>query len=300
MLAWIKVIRENSKAEGEVRATWGSRLPLALPALTASALSGSLPCAASPGHGRPLRGRAWGSLVPCRAPRGARGLAVSKKSTTAPAPAGAWGGGALRAPQRCFQAGAMPDPPAAFGCVVGEERAGLCRGVASPLMEADLAGRSLPALGLVPAPCCRGRCQVGAEPSPGSRGLCDELLGSEVGRAAPRGCGLQAEDARGWMCQCLGWRCRDGLVGCSDRARLVAGSVPGGCVELRAVSGSVRHSPAAEGRWGWQHRDREGAARSEHAEPSGHLLGPWCRWAGPCGQHPAAIGVCLRRPGGDV
>ncbi|XP_017693385.1 PREDICTED: rho GTPase-activating protein 23 [Lepidothrix coronata] len=52
MLAWIKVIRENSKAEGEVRATWGSRLPLALPALTASALSGSLPCAASPGHGQ--------------------------------------------------------------------------------------------------------------------------------------------------------------------------------------------------------------------------------------------------------
>lgn len=34
MLAWIKVIRENSKAEGEVRATRRSRLPLALPALT--------------------------------------------------------------------------------------------------------------------------------------------------------------------------------------------------------------------------------------------------------------------------
>lgn len=69
MLAWIKVIRENSKAEGEVRATWGSRLPLALPALTASALSGSLPCAASPGHGQPVLGRAaWGSPVLRAAP----------------------------------------------------------------------------------------------------------------------------------------------------------------------------------------------------------------------------------------
>lgn len=67
MLAWIKVIRENSKAEGEVRATWGSRLPLALPALTASALSGSLPCAASPGHGQPGLVRS----SRCCAPRGA-------------------------------------------------------------------------------------------------------------------------------------------------------------------------------------------------------------------------------------
>lgn len=75
MLAWIKVIRENSKAEGEVRATWGSRLPLALLALTASALSGSLPCAASPGHGQAravLPGVHGGSRRPRRAwwPRG--------------------------------------------------------------------------------------------------------------------------------------------------------------------------------------------------------------------------------------
>lgn len=83
MLAWIKVIRENSKAEGEVRATWGSRLPLALPALTASALSGSLPCPASPGHGRSV----WGSPVPCRVLRGARGLTgtvVTKKTAAWP------------------------------------------------------------------------------------------------------------------------------------------------------------------------------------------------------------------------
>lgn len=71
MLAWIKVIRENSKAEGEVRATRGSRLPLALPALTASALSGSLPCAASPGHGQTPPGVLVGARGSRRAwPRG--------------------------------------------------------------------------------------------------------------------------------------------------------------------------------------------------------------------------------------
>ncbi|NXJ43329.1 RHG23 protein, partial [Ciconia maguari] len=68
MLAWIKVIRENSKAEGEVRATWGSRLPLALPALTASALSGSLP---SP---RSLRSPA--GAKPDSSPKGSRGLGI--------------------------------------------------------------------------------------------------------------------------------------------------------------------------------------------------------------------------------
>lgn len=108
MLAWIKVIRENSKAEGEVRATWGSRLPLALPALTASALSGSLPCAASPGHGQAravLPGGRWG-------------LVVSKKSVVAPRPrpgqgvCGMLGGGAV-----ALQAGPAPEP--LCRCLVG-------------------------------------------------------------------------------------------------------------------------------------------------------------------------------------
>lgn len=81
MLAWIKVIRENSKAEGEVRATWGSRLPLALPALTASALSGSLPCAASP--------KATARPVPCsQGGVGARGVQEERGGPAARAGAG--------------------------------------------------------------------------------------------------------------------------------------------------------------------------------------------------------------------
>lgn len=303
MLAWIKVIRENSKAEGEVRATWGSRLPLALPALTASALSGSLPCAASPGQGRPLSGRpVWGSLVPCRAPRGARGLmgaAASKKSVAPPASAGAGcagalssGGVALRVPQRCFQAGSAPDLPAAFGCVVGEERAWLCRGVLCLLWRREIR-QGAPCLCWAWCPHgaagCQGWRRVGAEPSPGSRGLCNGLLGSEMGRAAPRGRGLQ-------------WRiCRAGCASAGLAARRIP-AVPGWPRLVAAFVPGSWQAPALEGalssewslvlcgtaplrraqgaRRGWQCRHREGAAGSEHTEPSGHLPGLWCRRVG--------------------
>ena len=244
MLAWIKVIRENSKAEGEVRATWGSRLPLALPALTASALSGSLPCAASPGHGRPLRGRpVWGSLVPCCAPRGARGLtgaAASKKS--AALPASAWAGRAvalgsmaLRAPQRRFQAGSALDPPAAFGRAVGEERAWLCCGVLCLLWWREI---------WQGAPCLRWAwCPSGAAGAGtgsglscrlGSRGLCNGSLGSEMGRAAPRGRRLQRR-IRGAGCAGTGLAAR----------RLPA--VPGWPCLVAAIMPALWQAPALEG-----------------------------------------------------
>lgn len=162
MLAWIKVIRENSKAEGEVRATWGSRLPLALPALTASALSGSLPCAASPGHGWPAgrRGVRRSRATLPGAQRGLAGAAASKKSAAPPASAGTGGAPgrsanvALRVPLRRFQAGLAPDPLAAFGGAAGEERVRLCRGAARLLWWRE---REIwqGALGMVPTRCCR-------------------------------------------------------------------------------------------------------------------------------------------------
>lgn len=113
MLAWIKVIRENSKAEGEVRATWGSRLPLALPALTASALSGSLPCAASPGHGQAravLPGVHGGSRRPRRAwwPCGLGRGRVR----------GMWLGGRVVARRRGRGSAEGPAPVPPFRCLV--------------------------------------------------------------------------------------------------------------------------------------------------------------------------------------
>lgn len=137
---------------------------------------------------------------------------------------------------------------------------------------------------------CRGRRRVGAEPLVDSRGLCSELLGSEVGRAAPQGRGLQwrIRRAGGWAGARLA-ACR--LPAVLGRPRLVAAFVPGlwqapalegalsserslvlcGTVPLRRVPGA---------RWDWQHRRREGAARSEHAEPSGRPAGLWCCWVG--------------------
>lgn len=116
MLAWIKVIRENSKAEGEVRATWGSRLPLALPALTASTLSGSLPCAASPGHGQAR------AVLP-----GVRG---GSKKSVAPRP---WPGQDVRGARprgRGSPGGAgARSAVSVFGCAVAEEPAWLCQGL---------------------------------------------------------------------------------------------------------------------------------------------------------------------------
>lgn len=134
MLAWIKVIRENSKAEGEVRATWGSRLPLALPALTASALSGSLPCAASPGHGQAravLPGVHGGSRPPRRAwwPRGlgrgrVRGMWLGGRVV-----ARRRGRGSAEGPWLGGGAGAG-SAVSVFGCVVAEEPMWLCQGLA--------------------------------------------------------------------------------------------------------------------------------------------------------------------------
>lgn len=164
MLAWIKVIRENSKAEGEVRATWGSRLPLALPALTASALSGSLPCAASPKAtaGSCAAGRSGARQSPAVLP----GVHRDSRSSLCPRRMRLWGvrwhgslcavpgcsvaqfsmcctrllgGLVLHVPHRCFLAGSVPDRPAAFD--------GRGARMALPwllcLMERDLSGRSL-------------------------------------------------------------------------------------------------------------------------------------------------------------
>jgi len=107
MLAWIKVIRENSKAEGEVRATWGSRLPLALPALTASALSSSLPCAASPAW---PAGVGLAGPVPCTqgctGARGCRGVQEEHGF------AGLSRDGMRRWLSGASMAGSVPDPPA--------------------------------------------------------------------------------------------------------------------------------------------------------------------------------------------
>lgn len=82
--------------------------------------------------------------------------------------------------------------------------------------------------------------------------------------------------------------------GCSDHASVVAGSGPGGCVELGAVSGSLWHW-RVPGNWrSWQHRHREDVARLEHVELSGHPLRLRCFWAGLCGQRPAGMGACFR------
>lgn len=72
------------------------------------------------------------------------------------------------------------------------------------------------------------------------------------------------------------------------------GSGPGGCVELGAVSGLLRHSPVRGAR-GWQRRRREGAAGLEYLELSGCPLGP-----GPCREHPAGKGAWLWAPWGAV
>lgn len=110
MLAWIKVIRENSKAEGEVRATRGSRLPLALPALT-SALSASLPCAASPGHAQGCPSGARGDQEES-GPRTGQG-ARDARCGACGSPGGAGAGSAWRC----------------FGCVVAQEPVWLCHGL---------------------------------------------------------------------------------------------------------------------------------------------------------------------------
>lgn len=103
MLAWIKVIRENSKAEGEVRATRRSRLPLALPALTPRL---------SPALCLVLLPLAAASCAP-RAPRRARLSSAGRCIARC-------GSQSIVVAQPGFRAGA-----AVFGCTAVEERARL-------------------------------------------------------------------------------------------------------------------------------------------------------------------------------
>lgn len=212
---------------------------------------------------RPASWPAWGSPVPRHAPGGATGARGRRGVQEERGSAG------LGRDRGCAGALGKRGSPRAVAALSGRVGAGSAGGVrwrggrgacaalpwcgTSPLVERerDLAGSSghgahavLPAagagtgLGLSPrraaAVCAMGRSGWRwREQLPAAAGS----SGGSVELDVP---------APGWPCG-ISPRCWDGLVWLRRSIAVVAGSGPGGCVELGEVSGSLWHGPAQEG-----------------------------------------------------